>query len=282
MYGTHSDVSEVKAAEEALRESEAKLSTLNRSLEQRVDDRTAELRSVIEALTEANEAKTRFLRAMSHELRTPLNSVIGFSSVLLEGTPGELNDEQMRQLSMVNNSGRHLLTLVNEILDLSRIEAGRVEMSVEEIDVAGLVAEAVESVRPVATEKGLALEVELPDRPPVLRSDRGKVLQITLNLMDNAVKFTSKGSVTLRVEHSSEQAIRFVVSDTGPGIAEGERRRIFAEFERASDHDPRVGGTGLGLAISRGLAESLGGTVEVTSEVGKGSMFILTLPTRRD
>ena len=267
-----------KQAEEALRESENTLAALNRSLEGRVDARTSELSQAIEELTEANEAKTLFLRSMSHELRTPLNSVIGFSSMLADGIPGELNEEQLRQLGMIKNSGRHLLSLINDILDLSRIEAGRVEVTTEPVDIRDLVEDVVASVRPAAESKGLSLELDVPDPAPRLSSDRLKVRQILLNLTDNAIKFTNAGSVVLRAFQPSSHVVSFTVTDTGPGIRSEDLGRIFGEFERAANQAPTTEGTGLGLAISRGLAGSLGGTIDLVTEVGKGSTFTLTLP----
>ena len=272
------DVTERRQAEEALRESENTLAALNRSLEGRVDARTSELSQAIEELTEANEAKTLFLRSMSHELRTPLNSVIGFSSMLADGIPGELNEEQLRQLGMIKNSGRHLLSLINDILDLSRIEAGRVEVTTEPVDIRDLVEDVVASVRPAAESKGLSLELDVPDPAPRLSSDRLKVRQILLNLTDNAIKFTNAGSVVLRAFQPSSHVVSFTVTDTGPGIRSEDLGRIFGEFERAANQAPTTEGTGLGLAISRGLAGSLGGTIDLVTEVGKGSTFTLTLP----
>jgi PAS domain S-box-containing protein len=265
------DITELMEAEEDLRQ-------LNESLEERVTDRTRELSLAVEELTEANAAKTRFLRSMSHELRTPLNSVIGFSSVMLDGLTGEVNDEQRRQLAMINNSGKHLLALINDILDLSRIEAGKVEVRPETIGVRELLEELIASVAPAASEKGLDLRLMVPDPAPSLESDRTKVSQILLNLLDNAIKFTESGSVTLRASRLSAHLVAFSVSDTGPGIPPEARTQIFGEFVRAASHGPATKGTGLGLAISRGLAGSLGGTVCLETAVGLGSTFTLTLP----
>jgi PAS domain S-box-containing protein len=257
---------------------EAALLSLNDTLEERVEARTRELSQAIQDLTEANEAKTRFLRSMSHELRTPLNSVIGFSSVMMSGMTGGVNEEQQRQLAMINASGKHLLALINDILDLSRIEAGRVEVRPERIDVTRLMEEVIASVAPDAEAKGLGLKLLVTDPAPTLSSDPTKVSQILLNLVENAIKFTDSGSVTLHVHRRSPLLVAFSVSDTGPGIAPDERERIFGEFERAADQGPAVEGTGLGLAISRGLAASLGGILELETSVGKGSTFTLTLP----
>jgi signal transduction histidine kinase len=253
---------------------------LNETLEQHVAERTRELVEANEQLAEANAAKTLFLRSMSHELRTPLNSVIGFSSIMMDGLAGEVTEEQRRQLAMINGAGRHLLALINDILDLSRIEAGRVNVVAEPLDVAELVGGVMESVGPAAREKGLELRVETCDPPCTLVSDRTKVHQILLNLVGNAVKYTDSGGVVLRSSCSSGPFFTFAVTDTGPGIPAEEQDRIFGEFTQTlAQPGERVEGTGLGLAISRALAASLGGMIELTSTVGEGSTFTLVLPS---
>jgi signal transduction histidine kinase len=181
---------------------------------------------------------------------------------------------------MINNSGRHLLALINDILDLSRIEAGHMEVRADEIDVAGFLTELVASVGPAAHDKGLELKLEVADPAPKLISDRTKVHQILLNLVGNAIKFTDAGSIVVSGSQPSAHLVAFTVTDTGPGIALSERVRIFGEFERGTGQAPNVEGTGLGLAISRGLAGALGGAIVLESEVGRGSTFTLTLPTR--
>ncbi len=236
-----------------------------------------ELKHQSEQLAEANEAKTRFLRSMSHELRTPLNSIIGFSNIMLQGLAGSITDEQRTQLTMINDSGKHLLALINDLLDLSRIDAGAISLSFETIDVAALARETVEAIRPEADAKGLALHIELPSPTPTLASDRTRVKQILLNLLSNAVKFTESGSITMRVRTPSIGMVAIEVEDSGPGIPAWELERIFGEFVQLPQHE-RASGTGLGLAISRRLAGALGGTLTATSEVGRGSTFKLVLP----
>ena len=278
VHGVTRDITERRQAAVELRESEQRLAALNTSLEVVVAERTAELSHVVDELTEANEAKVRFLRSMSHELRTPLNSVIGFSSILMTGMAGEVNEEQGRQLGMINNSGMHLLALVNDVLDLSSIQSGRVDVRLEPIEVGALVANVVESVEPAASAKGLELTCVVSDPEPRLTSDPTKVRQILLNLLGNAIKFTEEGGISVRVSEHSFGLVLFTVTDTGPGIALEQQRLIFGEFERGRNHPATLEGTGLGLAISRGLAGALGGSLDLESEVGEGSTFTLTLP----
>lgn len=277
-------------------EAEAEVRRVNASLEQIVLARTEalqssnreltkvaeELKETNKCLIEANEAKTNFLRAMSHELRTPLNSIIGFSGIMLDGLTGSINHEQRHQLEMVNRSGRHLLDLINDILDLSRIEAGKVDLSIESFDVQELASDTLQAITPAAEERGLSVRLELPGNGDcrTMTSDPVKVRQVLLNLLGNAVKFTDTGTVTLRLEcGSAEGMIGFAVCDTGPGIPDEHHESIFGEFtQRQRRAGTQHQGTGLGLAISRGLAAVLGGTIALQSRVGEGSTFTLFLP----
>jgi signal transduction histidine kinase len=284
---------------------ETSLHELNESLERMVDDRTQELQATNEELLtatddlqaanqqltaastelavtnqrlgEASEAKSQFLRAMSHELRTPLNSVIGFSDLLQRGTAGEVNDEQTKQLEMINRSGRRLLAIVNDILDLSRIEAKMTQVTNEAFDLDVLVHDIAASVVPGAGAKGLTVTVDVVEEGLTIESDPSKVGQILINLLGNAVKFTDAGSVTVRVMRPSADMVAIEVRDTGPGVPAVLRDAIFTEFVQ---HDERVEGTGLGLAISRSLAELLGGTITLDSVLGEGATFTLALPVR--
>jgi signal transduction histidine kinase len=270
-------------------EDEQELRDLNDSLERIVDERTEELqaaneqllaasdelRGANEELRDASEAKSQFLRAMSHELRTPLNSIIGFSDLLLRGQAGAVNEEQKKQLEMVNGSGRRLLAMIGDVLDLSRIEAHAIPLAFETFDAADLVRQTAESIRPSASAKGLAVTVDVTDDPVTITSDPLKVGQILLNLLSNAVKFTHSGSVTARVRRRGHGVVAFEVTDTGAGVSEEMQKQIFGEFVQQDD---RVEGAGLGLAISRALAELLGGTVLLESRPGEGSTFTLLLP----
>lgn len=271
---------ELAAANEELLSTNEELNAANAELARQAEElaeQAAELEARTQELAEANEAKTKFLRTMSHELRTPLNSVIGFTQLMLQGLAGPLTDEQRKQLEMVNASGHHLLSLVNDLLDLSRIEAGAVEYEHAPIDVAALASEVLDSVRAVAETKGLVLELEMPDPAPRLVCDCKRVRQILLNLLSNAVKYTERGRVRLTVSADGHRTVSFAVSDTGPGIPADDLDRIFDEFVQLGPRG-QGNGTGLGLAIARHLASALGGSLTVKSEIGSGSTFTLTLP----
>jgi protein-histidine pros-kinase len=182
---------------------------------------------------------------------------------------------------MIRDAGRHLLELVNQTLDLARIEAGRLDLSFDDLDARDLATSVVESLRPEADAKGLAVRTELPDEPVPLRTDPLRAREILTNLVANAVKFTEAGSVTVAVSREGDR-VAFAVSDTGPGISPEDARRIFLEFVQGSGPEDRraIPGTGLGLTISKRLAEALGGTLELASEIGRGSTFTLTLPAQ--
>lgn len=265
----------------------AELEALTERLEDLVKERTAELEETNRRLALANrrladatQAKDRFVAAMSHELRTPLNSVIGFSQILADGMAGPLTEEQKRQLAMVHTSGKRLLELVNGILDLSKIEAGAIEITSEEFDAAEVVSEVVESLRPLARETGIEIEAHVPQEGCCIESDASKVRHVLTNLASNAVKFTREGRVDvwLELERGGEEA-RFRVEDTGIGIPRSEIPRIFGEFEQVTEDRPAIlPGVGLGLSIAKRFAEALGGRIEVESEVGKGSVFTFVLP----
>ncbi|MFN3986003.1 MAG: PAS domain-containing sensor histidine kinase [Rhodocyclaceae bacterium] len=231
-------------------------------------------------LEQANRAKDRFLASMSHELRTPLNAVIGFTGTLLMRLPGELNDEQARQLEIVRSNARHLLALINDLLNLAKIEAGKVELNPEPTDCTALLQELAESLRPQAQVKGLELRVSLPAEPATLALDRRAFSQIVINLTSNAIKFTSEGHVRLVLETSTSDdgrtGMTVTVEDTGPGIHADELGMLFEPFVRgATARLSGVEGSGLGLHLSRKLAELLGGDLSCRSAVGVGSAFVL-------
>ncbi|MHB1863989.1 MAG: response regulator [Gemmatimonadaceae bacterium] len=240
-----------------------------------------------EAAERANRAKSIFLAKMSHELRTPLNSIIGFSEVLSDETFGALNEKQRRYVSNVLSSGRQLLALINDILDLSKVEAGRMELFVGEFSLAGALADVRAIVTALADRKTLLLEMELEDGLPRIVADQGKFKQVMFNLLSNAIKFTpATGRVTVtarRARHAEgpprDDLVEIAVTDTGIGIRPEDQERIFFEFEQIdSDYAREQEGTGLGLALSRRLVELHGGRLWVESRFGAGSTFRFTLP----
>lgn len=282
-------VAELQATNEELQVTSEELQATTEELQAMNDElqaTTEQLAAANEDLAAASEAKSTFLRSMSHEFRTPLNSVIGFSGLMRKGMAGEVNDEQRHQLELIEQSGRHLLALINDVLDLSRIEAGRVELTIAETDLNRLVASLVDSVRPDAEAKGLDLAFQPAEHLPAAstyRSDARRVGQIVLNLLSNAVKFTSSGRVTARVFQHAPGTIGISITDTGPGIPAEDQERVFEEFtQSAYVAGPREHGTGLGLAISRHLARLLGGSLSVDSRLGHGSTFTLLLPEHPD
>ena len=253
-------------------------------LELLVAERTESLESANAELVEANKAKSRFLANMSHELRTPLNSIIGFTGIMRQGLAGPVNDEQERQLGMVESSSHQLLQLINQLLDLSRIESGHEVAHATEFAVDLLIRELADLVEPLASARGLSLDVvgdAAPGRSTPVTTDRGKLRQILLNLLGNAVKFTEHGGVTISWS-SGDGATRIAVKDTGVGIPADALDSIFDEYHQVGGtRGAKPEGTGLGLALSRGLADLIGARIEVTSEMGVGSTFTVELPDAR-
>ncbi|HEX5803632.1 MAG TPA: transporter substrate-binding domain-containing protein [Azospira sp.] len=266
------------------------------ALEGRVARRTEELAAANRDLLVAKQAaesadrlKSAFLATMSHELRTPLNSIIGFTGIVLQGLAGPLNDEQKKQLGMVRDSARHLLALINDVLDISKIEAGEFNVARDPFDLAASLTKVAGIVRPLAEKKQLALGVDIDPALGSMTGDGRRVEQILLNLLSNAIKFTEAGSVRLRAEHLAAHrfadgeapcaAVRVTVSDTGIGIAPEDMDLLFKPFRQIDSALSRAHeGTGLGLAICRRLAALMGGSIEASSRWQAGSEFVLTLP----
>jgi len=236
----------------------------------------------------ANRLKSEFMANMSHELRTPLNSILALSQILLDRLDGELTPEQAKQIEIIERNGRNLLRLINDILDLSKIEAGRMDMRVGEVQIAELIAAARGTVAPLAAQKNIELRTELGSDLPAFYTDENKLKQILLNLLSNAVKFTEYGSVTIRVvtgitgaqPGDVQQWITFEVEDTGIGIAPEDQAVVWEEFRQIDGSlSRRYEGTGLGLAIVRRLVTVLGGGIALESTPGAGSLFRFWLPT---
>ncbi|MDB4869610.1 MAG: ATP-binding region ATPase domain protein [Gemmatimonadales bacterium] len=226
----------------------------------------------------ASEAKSAFLATMSHELRTPLNAIIGYQSLLKEGIDGPLNRSQIAHLNRIRASADHLLSLIDEVLTFSRVDAGKEEVHREDVSLRSILNEALTMIAPLAEAKGLSLRAEGDERE--LFTDARKVRQILLNLLSNAIKFTDRGEIVIRSRSDGEN-VEVSVVDTGIGIADENLERIFDPFWQVEQRSTRkVGGTGLGLSVSRTLARLVGGDIQVESEPGKGSTFTLTLPAR--
>jgi len=232
-----------------------------------------------------NLAKDRFLASMSHELRTPLSAIIGFTGTLLMGLPGPLNPDQTEQLTIVQSSGRHLLSIINDLLDLAKIDSGKWEGDFQPLNGAEVAKEVVDGLKPLARNKGLSLTVTAPKHAVMASTDRRALNQILINLTNNAIKFTDSGSVRLEVHEGSAEGrpmIRFDVIDTGIGIKIEDKAKLFKAFEQLKKYGtaPREG-TGLGLYICQRLAGFLGGSIEFSSEPAKGSVFSFILPKDR-
>ncbi len=232
-------------------------------------------------LEAASQHKSEFLANMSHELRTPMNAILGFSEVLAEGMFGEINDKQAEYLRDILESGRHLLSLINDILDLSKIEAGRMELEPEDFHLPSAIDNALTLVRERAGRRGITLGQAIDERVGLIRADERKVKQVLLNLLSNALKFTPEGGRIDVHAALTEGLVELAVADTGVGIAPEDQEAVFEEFRQVGTTDKKVEGTGLGLALSRKFIELHGGRIWVKSEVGKGSTFTFTLPVRR-
>lgn len=256
-------------------------------LQARVQAATAELaqqnellrRQAIE-LEQASRLKSQFLANMSHEFRTPLNAILGYTHMLLQGVAGDLLPAVRRQLTRIDSNGRHLLQIINEILDITRIEAGKMPLQISQFNVNELIPEVMTELEAVIARSKLTLTPRLSPAMPEVVSDRQKVKQIVVNLLSNALKFTHQGSIEIAVRHDAAEGMaEIVVKDTGIGIAPEHHEKVFEDFRQVDDSPSRqYGGTGLGLAICRRLAATLGGRITLTSTLGEGSTFTLIFP----
>lgn len=276
------DITERLSAEKEIRE-------LNASLEKRVTERTEELQSALVRAEAADRIKSAFLATMSHELRTPLNSIIGFTGIILQGMAGPLNPEQTKQLGMVRGSAKHLLELINDVLDISKIEAGQLEVRAEPFNLIAVIERVVSLLTPVAEKKGLLLHTSITSDLGEISSDRRRLEQILINLINNAIKFTEKGSITITAEllrefrttpdASPAPYVKLRVADTGIGIKPEDLELLFLPFRQIDSGLSRMHeGTGLGLAICRRLLELMGGQISATSVWSKSTEFIVLLP----
>jgi PAS domain S-box-containing protein len=259
------DITERKLVEDALKESEKKFR-----------ERTRELSDANTKLQELDRLKSLFIASMSHELRTPLNSIIGFTGIMLKGMAGEINAEQEKQLGIVRDSARDLLALINDVIDISKIEAGKIEASVSTFNLADLIREVKTTFGPAAQDRGLVLNIEIPGPIPVT-SDERRIKQNIMNLVSNAIKFTDEGRVDLTVELKGTD-VKVRVRDTGIGIRQDDLSRLFRPFVRVMVPGRLSEGTGLGLYLSKKLARFLGGDITAESEINKGSVFMFSFP----
>jgi len=268
MVGSIGDITDRKQAEVRLQEL--------------VEERTFELKEAMEAAKTANEAKSDFLAKMSHELRTPLNAIIGLSEMLCEDSEAVENAETVDALKRINRSGEHLLELINDILDLSKIEAGRVELIVSDFSVSSLFDQVQSTIQPLAGKNGNRLSVLEGESLGSIRNDPTRLRQVLLNLLSNACKFTKDGEITLTAARKTEEnqsRIVFAVTDTGIGIPEDKIDQLFTDFAQLSEKQEfKQGGSGLGLSISLKIVQLMGGDIRVESREGKGSTFTVDLP----
>jgi len=231
-------------------------------------------------LETASKHKSQFLANMSHELRTPLNAILGYTELILDNIYGEVGERVRDVLGRLEKSGRHLLALINDVLDLSKIEAGQLTLALSEYSMSDVVQTVVTAVEALAAEKRLALKVTVAPDLPLGRGDERRIGQVLLNLVGNAIKFTELGQVRVEVS-ATDGAFRVAVADTGPGIAPEDQEKIFEEFQQVDSSSTRKkGGTGLGLSIAKRIVEMHGGRIWVESSPGKGSTFWFTLPVR--
>ncbi len=261
------------------------LKRLNSELEQRIREATADLAEQnarlqwqSQEVERANKLKSEFLASMSHELRTPINALIGYSALLLDGVLGEVNPKQRDALTRGRAAAEHLLALINDILDLAKIEAGKMPLHLEDVSLRDVTLEVTQQIEPMVRKKQLEYVIDVAPDCPVIRTDRTKIKQVLLNLLSNAVKFTNKGSVVVEARCAAG-GVRIDVVDTGIGIRQSDLQAIWEDFRQVDQSRTReFGGTGLGLSITRKLLERLGGSVTVKSNYGEGSTFSVYLP----
>jgi signal transduction histidine kinase len=229
-------------------------------------------------LADASQHKSQFLANMSHELRTPLNAILGYTELMADGAYGEPSEKMLGILKRLEANGRHLLGLINDVLDLSKIEAGQLELELSDYSIQDIAQTVRSTLEPLAADKKLAFKVEMPPELPPGRGDGRRLTQVLINLVGNAIKFTDAGEVAIRAQ-ANDGSFYVSVRDTGPGISAADQAKLFQEFQQADNAITRKkGGTGLGLAMSKRIIEMHGGRIWVESQPGQGSTFAFTLP----
>jgi len=228
----------------------------------------------------ASEHKSRFFANMSHELRTPLNAILGYAELLRDGLYGDLPDRAKGVLERVESNGAHLLHLINDVLDLSKLEAGELSLVLDEYSLRVVIEQVVGTTYSLAHTKGLRIEQEIEEPLPLGRGDERRLVQVLLNVLSNAIKFTDEGAISIRARAAGDM-FEITVKDTGPGIAPEDQARIFEAFQQGDNTSTRLkGGTGLGLSISRRFIEMHGGVISVASKLGEGATFTILIPIR--
>ncbi len=281
------ELGELAAAFNKMTQSLKKITTSRDELDREVTERKRaeeDVKKHAEQLEQANirlqeldRLKSMFIASMSHELRTPLNSIIGFTGIILQGMSGEITGDQRKELTMVKNSANHLLALINDVIDVSKIETDKVELFIEEFNLADLMQEVKESFKVAADEKNLKLSLKMPERL-IIKGDERRTKQVIMNLVSNAVKFTDGGEIEIEVKKKDEE-VKVSVTDTGIGIKKENMKKLFKQFSRIYAEDKQITeGTGLGLYLSKKIVDLLGGQIKAESEFGKGSMFTFTFP----
>jgi len=272
---------ELEALAKEFNEMTAAVQEARMGLEQKIDERTKDLKVSNQRLAEVSAHKSQFLASMSHELRTPLNAIIGFSEVLLETMAGPLTEKQAEYLQDILSSGQHLLSLINDILDLSKVEAGRMDLELTTFDVSTSLESALNLIRERANRHAIQLKLEVDERVGLFTADERKFKQVVLNLLSNAVKFTRENGMVRVKAVLKDENLEVSVSDTGIGISKEDQKKIFTAFQQVGDdYTTKQEGTGLGLDLAKKFVELHGGQISVESELGRGSTFIFTLPVR--